>query len=90
MVLSVGKGLYLHGKGADGIIDISPFTCMNGITCEAVYPAVSAAHDQFPIRSCYFDGTATSVDRDLEIFIDLARSYQNRKHRPRAYPAYFE
>ncbi len=31
MVLSVGKAVYMYGKGADGIIDISPFTCMNGI-----------------------------------------------------------
>jgi len=51
MVLSVGKAVYLHGKGADGILDISPFTCMNGIICEAVYPAVSLDHDDLPIRT---------------------------------------
>ena len=38
MVLSSGKSVYMHEKGADGIIDISPFTCMNGIVTEAVYP----------------------------------------------------
>jgi len=31
MVLNVGKAIYLAKKGADGIIDISPFTCMNGM-----------------------------------------------------------
>ena len=41
MVLSTGKAIYLQGKGADGIIDVSPFTCMNGIVTEAIYPAVS-------------------------------------------------
>lgn len=90
MVLSVGKAVHLHAKGADGILDISPFTCMNGIICEAVYPAVSAAHDGLPIRICYFDGIGATVDRDVEIFLDLARSYSRRKNRARVYPAYFE
>jgi len=90
MVLSVGKTVYLYGKGADGIIDISPFTCMNGIICEAVYPAVSADHDDLPIRVCYFDGVNTNIDRDLEIFLDLARAYQGRKRHQRVYPDYFE
>jgi len=89
MVLSVGKAVYLHGKGADGILDISPFTCMNGIICEAVYPAVSADHDDLPIRTLYFDGVNAGIDRDLEIFLDLARGYQRRKLRARVYPRYF-
>jgi predicted nucleotide-binding protein (sugar kinase/HSP70/actin superfamily) len=90
MVLSVGKAVYLHGKGVDGILDISPFTCMNGIVSEAVYPAVSADHDDIPIRVCYFDKVMSHIDRDLEIFLDLARAYARRKRRARVYPAYFE
>jgi len=90
MVLSVGKSIYLHGKGADGIIDISPFACMNGIVSEAVYHAVAADHDDIPIRNFYFDATCSNMDRDLDIFMELARSYQKRKRRPRRYPAYFE
>ena len=89
MVLSAGKTIYLHGKGADGIVDISPFTCMNGIICEAVYPKISSDHDDLPIRMCYYDGVNTDVERDLEIFLDLARSYQRRKTETRVYPAYF-
>jgi predicted nucleotide-binding protein (sugar kinase/HSP70/actin superfamily) len=89
MTLSVGKAIYLYHKGADAIIDISPFTCMNGIASEAVYPAVSADHDDLPIRSLYFDKVGGHIDRDLEIFLDLARAYQRRKRRPRVYPAYF-
>ena len=37
MTLSVGKAIYLYNKGADGIIDISPFTCMNGIVSRKRY-----------------------------------------------------
>ena len=90
MVLSAGKGIYLYAKGADGIIDISPFSCMNGITSEAVYHAVSADHDDVPIRNFYFDATSSNMDRDLDIFMELARSYLKRKTKQRVYPAYFE
>jgi predicted nucleotide-binding protein (sugar kinase/HSP70/actin superfamily) len=90
MTLSVGKAIYLHAKGADGIIDISPFTCMNGIVSEAVYPAISTDYDDIPIRSVYFDKISTHIDRDLEIFLDLARAYQKRKKMTRVYPACFK
>lgn len=90
MTISTGKAIYLYEKGADGIIDISPFTCMNGIVCEAVYPRVSADHGQIPMRVFYFDKVNTNIDRDLEIFLDLARAYQKRKRHARRYPAYFK
>lgn len=89
MVLSAGATVCMSRRGADGIIDISPFTCMNGITAEAVYPAISADCDNLPVRTCYFDGVHTNFERDLEIFLDLARSYQKRKKHPRVYPGYF-
>jgi len=86
MVLSVGKAVYLAQKGVDGIIDISPFTCMNGIVCEAVYPRVSRDAGGIPIRNFYFDGTQSDLDRDLGVYLELARSYQRRKRfrRPEA------
>lgn len=83
MVLSVGKAAWMHGKGADGIIDISPFTCMNGIVTEAVYPKVSRDHDGIPIRTFYFDGTQTDLENDLAIFMELAGNYGRRKKIPR-------
>ncbi len=79
MVLSVGKAIYLHDKGACGIADISPFSCMNGIVCEAVYPKVSADHHGIPIRAFYFDGTQKMVDQEVDIFMELARNYQRKR-----------
>jgi predicted nucleotide-binding protein (sugar kinase/HSP70/actin superfamily) len=79
MVLNVGKAVCLAKRGADGIIDISPFTCMNGIVCEAVYPAVSRDLGGIPIRNFYFDGTQSDLDRDLGVYMELARNYQRRK-----------
>jgi predicted nucleotide-binding protein (sugar kinase/HSP70/actin superfamily) len=86
MVLNVGKAIYLARNGADGIIDISPFTCMNGIVCEAIYPRVSRDLGGIPIRNFYFDGTQSDLDRDLGVYLELARSYQRRKKFPRSAP----
>ena len=89
MALSVGKSVYLHGKGADGIIDISPFSCMNGIVSEAVYHAVAKEHDDIPIRNFYFDASSSNMERDLDIFMELAGGYQKRKKVARRYPPFF-
>lgn len=89
MVLNVGKSIYLHEKGADGVIDISPFTCMNGIVCQAVYPQVSKKYNNIPIRLFYFDGTQLDLDRDVGIFLELARNYMRKKKNHRVYPYYF-
>jgi predicted nucleotide-binding protein (sugar kinase/HSP70/actin superfamily) len=90
MVLSVGKAAYLAKHGADGIIDISPFTCMNGIVSEAIYPKLSKDYGGIPIRNFYFDGTQSDLDRDLGIYMELARSYREKKKWPRRYPTYFD
>ncbi|MBN1561514.1 hypothetical protein JW998_14785 [candidate division KSB1 bacterium] len=79
MVMSMGKALWYYEKGAAGVIDISPFSCMNGIITEAVYPRVSREHDNFPIRVFYFDGQQSDVDSHLEIFMELARNYRRRQ-----------
>jgi predicted nucleotide-binding protein (sugar kinase/HSP70/actin superfamily) len=76
MVLNVGKAVYLARKGAAGIIDISPFTCMNGIVCEAIYPRISRDLGGIPIRNFYFDGTQSDLDRDLGVYMELARTYR--------------
>jgi predicted nucleotide-binding protein (sugar kinase/HSP70/actin superfamily) len=81
MVLNTGKAVYLWSKGCDGVIDISPFTCMNGIVSEAIYPKISRDHDSIPIRIFYFDGTQSHLERDLGIFLELARTYRQRRQR---------
>ncbi|MBZ5537095.1 MAG: hypothetical protein LAO31_14165 [Acidobacteriia bacterium] len=79
MVLSTGLAAYHALHGADGVIDISPFTCMNGIVSEAIYPRVSRDYGGIPIRNFYFDGTQSDLDRDLGIYLELARSYREKK-----------
>ena len=89
MVLNVGKSIYLARKGVDGIVDVSPFTCMNGIVCEAIYPRVSRDNADIPIRNFYFDGTQSDLDRDIGIYLELVRTYSARKPHPRVFPSYF-
>jgi predicted nucleotide-binding protein (sugar kinase/HSP70/actin superfamily) len=89
MLLSVGKSVYLHRKGADGILDINPFSCMNGIVSEAVYPRVSRDCDGLPVRVLYFDGTHVDRRYELEIFMELVREYSSRKRMRRVLPEDF-
>ncbi len=89
MVLNVGGAVHYYNKGADGVVDISPFTCMNGTVCEAVYPRVSRDHNNIPIRIFYFDDTEIDHDRDVEIFLELAKTYKRRKQKERIYPGHF-
>ncbi len=86
MLLSVGKSVYLYRKGADGILDINPFSCMNGIVSEAVYPRLSRDCDGLPIRVLYFDGTRVDRRYELEIFMELVREYSSRKRMRRITP----
>jgi predicted nucleotide-binding protein (sugar kinase/HSP70/actin superfamily) len=86
MMLSVGKAIYLHGKGVDGILDINPFSCMNGIVAEAIYPRVSRVIDGLPIRVLYYDGSGADRRHELEIFMDLVGEYRERKKPVRRFP----
>ncbi len=76
MVLSVGKAKYYWEKGASGVVDISPFSCMNGIVSEAIYQKISSELGGFPIRVFYFDESHRDVEYELEIFLDMAREYK--------------
>jgi predicted nucleotide-binding protein (sugar kinase/HSP70/actin superfamily) len=89
MTLSVGKAVSCYHQGCDAVVDVAPFTCMNGIVTEAVYPRVSADHDDIPLRNIFFDGARHDLDRDLSILVELARMYQARKKVHRVFPRGF-
>ena len=89
MALSLGRSGYCYSKGVDGIVDISPFSCMNGIVSEAIYPSFSRDHDDIPCRVFYYDGINRDLDRDIGIFMELVKGYMGRKKVERIYPDYF-
>ncbi len=78
MVLSVGKTIYLRDHGASGVVDISPFCCMNGIVSQAIYPRISDEHNGFPVRVFFFDQSQKDLDEEVSIFMDLVRAYRAR------------
>ncbi len=79
MTLNAGNVVAYYKSGCDGVIDISPFTCMNGIVSQVVYPKISEAHDHMPVRTFYFDGVPFDLEGDLEIFMEMALSYRKRR-----------
>jgi predicted nucleotide-binding protein (sugar kinase/HSP70/actin superfamily) len=79
MTLNSGKTVALFNAGVHGVIDVSPFTCMNGIVCEVVYPQIRQDLDGLPIRIFYFDGTPFDLDVDLEIFMEQVRAFRKRR-----------
>lgn len=89
MVTNLGRSAYLAMNGVDGIVDISPFTCMNGVVSEALYPKLSRDYAGIPIRNFYFDGQQSDLESDIGIYLELARSYRERKPYKRFYPSRF-
>jgi len=85
MILSVGRSVYLNRKGMDGVLDINPFSCMNGIVSESVYPRLVRDCDGMPVRVIYYDGTRTDRRYEIDIFMDLVREYMARKKIVRAF-----
>jgi hypothetical protein len=68
------------------VLDINPFSCMNGIVSEAIYPRLSRDCDGLPVRVFYFDGTRVDRRYELDIFMDLVREYSLRKRTVRIFP----
>lgn len=67
-------------KGKDGIIHISPFTCMPEIMSQNIFPTIRGEHD-IPLLALIMDeqtGRAGYVTR-LEAFVDLMRRKKRAK-----------
>jgi hypothetical protein len=43
----------------------------------------------YPIHNFYFDGQQSDLDRDIGIYLELARSYRERKPYKRFYPSWY-
>jgi len=78
-VLSVGKcGDYLK-KGASGLINVMPFTCMPGTIVGAVMKRYREDHNDIPFLNMAYDGQEeTNTLTRLEAFMHQARQYQRQ------------
>ena len=70
----VSDVVYAQERGVDGIIHLSPFTCMPEIMSQNIFPAMREDHD-IPILALIMDeqtGRAGYITR-IEAFVDLMR-----------------
>ena len=77
---AVSDVAYADERGIDGIIHVSPFTCMPEIMSQNIFPKMRE-NCEIPILSLIMDeqtGKAGYITR-LEAFVDLMRRKQRRK-----------
>ena len=79
-LVCVSDVVFADKKGKDGIIHISPFTCMPEIMSQNIFPTMRGEHD-IPILTLIMDeqtGKAGYITR-LEAFVDLMRRKKRAK-----------
>jgi predicted nucleotide-binding protein (sugar kinase/HSP70/actin superfamily) len=73
-VLSIGKAIDFINKGASGIINIMPFTCMPGTVVSALGKRVKEKYHDFPWLDLAIDGNeGVNLETRLEAFMHQAR-----------------
>ncbi len=76
-VLSVGKAIdYIH-RGASGIVNVMPFTCMPGTIATAILKRVREDHQNIPLLNIAYEGQGDSQTLTrLEAFMHQARAFK--------------
>lgn len=83
-ILSVGKTIDFAKRGASGIVNIMPFTCMPGTIVSTLLKRYREEHNNIPILNMAYDGQEqTNTLTRLEAFMYQAKEYQERNHRKR-------
>jgi predicted nucleotide-binding protein (sugar kinase/HSP70/actin superfamily) len=79
-VLSVGKAIdYIH-RGASGIVNVMPFTCMPGTIATAILKRVREDHQNIPLLNIAYEGQGDSQTLTrLEAFMHQARAFKQTK-----------
>jgi predicted CoA-substrate-specific enzyme activase len=80
-ILSIGKAIDYVSRGAMGLINTMPFTCMPGTIVNAVLKRCRDDYDNIPLLTLAYDGQKDSNTKTrLEAFVYQVRQYQNRMH----------
>jgi predicted nucleotide-binding protein (sugar kinase/HSP70/actin superfamily) len=81
-ILSVGKTIDFAKRGASGIVNIMPFTCMPGTIVSTLLKRYQEENNNIPILNMAYDGQEqTNTLTRLEAFMYQAREFQNRKNK---------
>ena len=74
-ILSVGKSIDFIHKGASGIINAMPFTCMPGTISSAIMKLIQNKYD-VPVFNVAYDGQGeTNITTRLEAFMHQVKEY---------------
>jgi predicted nucleotide-binding protein (sugar kinase/HSP70/actin superfamily) len=80
-ILSVGKTIDFAKRGASGIANIMPFTCMPGTIVSTLLKRYQEENSNIPILNMAYDGQEqTNTLTRLEAFMYQAKEFQNRKN----------
>jgi predicted CoA-substrate-specific enzyme activase len=81
-ILSVGKTIDFAKRGACGIVNIMPFTCMPGTIVSTLLKRYREENNNIPILNMAYDGQEqTNTLTRLEAFMYQAREYRNRNNK---------
>jgi predicted nucleotide-binding protein (sugar kinase/HSP70/actin superfamily) len=79
-ILSIGKSRDFFRKGAAGLVNIMPFTCMPGTVVNSLFKRFREEHDNIPFLNLAYDGQEQTHTRTrLEAFMYQVRQFQGRK-----------
>jgi predicted CoA-substrate-specific enzyme activase len=79
-ILSIGKSRDFVRKGAAGLVNIMPFTCMPGTVVNSLFKRFREEHDNIPFLNLAYDGQEQTHTRTrLEAFMYQVRQFQGRR-----------
>jgi predicted CoA-substrate-specific enzyme activase len=80
-ILSVGKTIDYAKRGASGVVNIMPFTCMPGTIVSTLLKRYQEENNNIPILNMAYDGQEqTNTLTRLEAFMYQAKEFQSRKN----------
>jgi len=81
-ILSIGKTIDFAKRGANGIVNIMPFTCMPGTIVSSILKRYREENNNIPILNMAYDGQEqTNTLTRLEAFMYQAKEFQQRKNK---------
>ena len=79
-ILSLGKSRDFVRKGAAGLVNIMPFTCMPGTVVNSLFKRFREEHGNIPFLNLAYDGQEQTHTRTrLEAFMYQVRQYNQRR-----------
>jgi predicted nucleotide-binding protein (sugar kinase/HSP70/actin superfamily) len=79
-ILSIGKSRDFVRKGACGLVNIMPFTCMPGTVVNSLFKLFRERHDNIPFLNLAYDGQEQTHTRTrLEAFMYQVRQFKTRR-----------